>query len=93
MQLCEFCLERRKREQARGTLRANGRRRVQTAGGWRGQPCGGGLGVTVEERDFFGDAYCVPISADAADRAERSASEEDAAAGNADAENVPVDDG
>ena len=93
LQLCEFCLERNKRERARGIGKADKmRRRVRTVGGWRGRPCGGGLGVTIEERDFFGDGYGVAVPADVAERVARSTGEEDAAAGNADAEDVPPDD-
>lgn len=90
-QLCEFCLERNTRERARGVRKADKqRKRVHMVGGWRGRPCGGGRGVTIEEREFFDDAYCVAVSADVAERVERSTVEEDAAAGNADAEDVPL---
>ena len=94
LQLCEFCLERNKREQARGVRKADKqRKRVPVKSGFRGQGYGwGGQGVTIEERDFFGDAYCVPVPADIAERVERSTDEEDAACGNPDAEAVPVDD-
>ena len=94
LQLCEFCLERHKREQARGLRKADHkRRRVPDKGGIRGQDFGwGGEGVTLEERDFFGDAYSVAVPSDVAERVERSTDEEDALCGNPNAEAVPVDD-
>lgn len=93
LQLCEFCLERNKREQARGVRRADKqRKRVPVKSGFRGQGYGwGGQGVTLEEREFFGDAYCVPVPADIAERVERSTVEEDEAVGNTGAEDVPTD--
>ena len=93
LQLCEFCLERNKREQAHGVRRADKqRKRAPVIGGMRGQGYGwGGDGVTLEEREFFGDVYCVAVPADVAERVERSTDEEDAACGNPDAEDVPTD--
>ena len=93
LQLCEFCLERNKREQARGVRKADKKRkRVPVKSGFRGQGYGwGGQGVSIEEREFFGDAYCVPVPADIAERVERSTDEEDAACGNPYAEDVPTD--
>ncbi len=84
---CEFCLERRRRENAaRFAAKSKGvqvKRRAPVVGGWRGRPCGGGRGVALEDReDIFGNAYAVPVAADPAERAERSIEAEDMAAGN-----------
>ena len=51
LQLCEFCLERNKREQARGVRRADKRRkRVPVKAGIRGQDFGWGGEADIAER-------------------------------------------
>ena len=85
---CEFCLERRSRESAkrykeRGKeVAAEKHKSDGTLSGWRGRPCGGGRGVSLETYDFFGDDYSVAVAVDPAARVERSTLGEDMAAGN-----------
>ena len=80
-QYCEFCLERRERERS-AKSKAKAKKRAPVKGGWRGRPCGGGRGVVLDDRDFFGDGYAVAVAADPAERVERSTLGEDMAAGN-----------
>ncbi len=84
-QYCEFCLARRERQY--GKI-AKPKRRAPVKGGWRGRPCGGGQGVALDDRDFFGDDYSVAVAADVAERVAHSSEAEDMAAGNPDAEDV-----
>ncbi len=86
-QYCEFCKQRHAREREKGVHKADKvRRRCPVSGGWRGRPCGGGRGVTMEDREFFGDSYGVPVAADFAERVERSTDESDFATGIVDVE-------
>lgn len=84
MQYCEFCLARRVRQYGPNNpyKKAKAKKRAPVKGGWRGRPCGGGRGVVLDDRDFFGDGYAVAVAADPAERVERSTLGEDMAAGN-----------
>ena len=96
-QLCEFCAERHRQETARGVRKADKVRVcVPVKGGHRGQGYGcGGQGVTLDERDFFGDGYNVAVAADIDALIGNAPTEaEDVAAGNPGAEDVvPEGDG
>ena len=79
---CEFCLDRHAKEGTLAERRAKSTRtQARTASGWRGRPCGGGRGVSLEDREFFEDTYSVAVPTDAAERVEHSTETEDFTAG------------
>jgi len=88
-QYCEFCLERHQHESKRGK-RKRGKASPSVRGGWRGKPCGGGRGVSVEEREFFGNEYGVAVADDPAARVASDETGAEFLVGNPDAEDVVI---